>query len=67
VDGSPVVVGDRVFIGSVDGRLYALDVSSGREVWRFETGGALLASPSVAGRRLVIGNDEGDLFCFGSK
>ena len=34
VDSSPVVVGDRVFFGSQDGRVYGLDRKSGKEVWR---------------------------------
>ena len=31
IDSSPVVVGDRVFVGSADGRLYGLSVEDGRE------------------------------------
>ena len=67
MDGSPVVVGGRVFVGSADGRLYALDLSSGQQVWSYEAGGSILASPAVAAGRLVIGTDDGDLYCFGAK
>jgi outer membrane protein assembly factor BamB len=62
-----VIVGDRVFVGSADGRIYAIDGKTGKERWRFEAGGALVASPAVAAGRLVIGTDAGDLYCFGSK
>ena len=34
VDGSPVIVGDRVFVGSGDGRLYAIQLKTGKELWR---------------------------------
>ena len=65
VDSSPVVVGNRVFFGSQDGRIYGLDRRSGKEVWRYEAGGKIVASPAVAGGRLVIGSDSGHLYCFG--
>ena len=34
---------------------------TGREVWHFEAGGAVIGSPAVAAGRLVIGNDAGRL------
>ncbi|MEX2560617.1 MAG: PQQ-binding-like beta-propeller repeat protein [Pirellulales bacterium] len=67
VDSSCVVVGQRVYVGSGDGRLYGLDLKSGDKVWEYEAGGAFSASPAVAAGRLVIGNETGDLFCFGSQ
>jgi len=36
-------------------------------VWQFEAGGSVSASPAVAGGRMVIGTDNGDLYCFGEK
>lgn len=67
VDGSPVIVGKRIFVGSQDGVLYALDAKSGKELWRFEAGGPISASPAVAAGRLVIGTEDGLLYCFGEK
>ena len=67
MDSSPVIVGRRAFVGSADGRLYAVDIKTGKEVWRFECGGDVIASPAVAAGRLVIGNDSGTLYCFGTK
>ena len=55
----------RVFFGSQDGRIYGLDRHSGKEVWRYDAGGKIFASPAVAGGRLVIGSDSGHLYCFG--
>ncbi len=67
VDASPVVVGDRVYIGSADGRLYALGLADGAEKWKYEGGGGFTGSPAVADGRLVIANDKGVVFCFGAK
>jgi outer membrane protein assembly factor BamB len=67
VDSSPVIVGERVFVGSNDGRLYGLDLKTGNEVWRYEAGGSIIAAPAVSQGRLVIGTSDGELFCFGKK
>jgi outer membrane protein assembly factor BamB len=65
VDSSPVIAGSRVYIGGSDGRLYVLDLVSGKSVFEFEAGGPLTASPAVASGRLVIGSQDGKLFCLG--
>lgn len=64
--GRDVKMGPRVFVGASDGNLYALSLADGREVWRFEAGGAITASPAVADGRLVIGTEDGVLYCFGA-
>ncbi|MEM3019506.1 MAG: PQQ-binding-like beta-propeller repeat protein, partial [Candidatus Bathyarchaeia archaeon] len=35
---SPSVAYGKVFIGSMDGKLYALDAATGAKVWEFATG-----------------------------
>ena len=64
VDSSPVVVGDRVFIGCSDGDLYAIDLKEGKKVWSFTAGAPIVASPSIAGGRLVVGDGDGTVHCF---
>jgi outer membrane protein assembly factor BamB len=61
-----VIVGDLAFVGSEDGRLYALDVGSGQSVWEYEAGGGFVGGPAVAAGRLIIGNTDGVLYCFGA-
>ena len=65
MDSSPVIAGDRVFFGSMKGVIHGLSLATGKEEWRFETGSAIVASPAVSDRRLVIGDDNGVLYCFG--
>ena len=36
-----------VYIGSVDGKVYALDSKTGMQVWRFKTGDAIESSPNI--------------------
>jgi outer membrane protein assembly factor BamB len=65
VDSSPAIAGSRVYAGSSDGRLYVLDLASGKKLWEFEAGAPLTASPAIAGGRLVIGSQDGRLYCLG--
>ena len=67
VDSSPVIVGERVFFGTVGGELVALDLNSGEKVWEFVVGAAIIASPSVVDGKLVIGADDGRIYCFGER
>jgi outer membrane protein assembly factor BamB len=43
VTANPVVVGNRVYVGSWDGNFYAIDKSSGTQVWKF----AIKPQPAV--------------------
>src|SRR6188508_443201 len=45
VKSSPAIVGERVFVGSDDGHVYALDLASGKKLWAFKTGGPVESSP----------------------
>src|ERR1035437_7465277 len=47
VKSSAAIVGDRVFIGSDDGNVYALALADGTKVWAFKTGGGVESSPLV--------------------
>ena len=53
VRSTPAVTTTRVFIGSGDSTLYALDRATGKLVWQFAAGTPVHSSPAVA-RGLVI-------------
>jgi outer membrane protein assembly factor BamB len=42
-------------------------VVTGRQVWETEVGGRFTASPAISDSRVVIGNEDGVLYCFGGK
>jgi outer membrane protein assembly factor BamB len=67
VDSSPAVCGDKVVVGSDDGRLYVVALNSGKELWSYEIGRPIDSSPAVADGRIVIGSDDGSVYCFGTK
>ena len=47
VESSPAVADEIVYFGSGDGRLYAADLATGREIWHFDVGAAVDGSPAV--------------------
>jgi outer membrane protein assembly factor BamB len=42
-----------------------LDLGTGKKLWDFEAGAPLSASPAIAAGRIVIGAQDGRLYCFG--
>ena len=50
------VVGDRLFVGTYDGRVMALAAGDGRVLWEFQTGDAVLAAPAIEGGRVYAGS-----------
>jgi outer membrane protein assembly factor BamB len=67
IDGSPVIVGELVFVGGGDGNIYALSLKTGAEMWKYEAGGGFIGSPAVAAGRLIIASQDGIVYCFGAK
>ena len=61
----PTVSNGRVFVGGPDRFVRAIDVESGKEVWRFEASGQVSGAPTVADCRVFFGQQGGnqDLFC----
>jgi len=53
---SPEVVGGKVYIGSLDGNVYALDADTGMIDWTFKTGQKVRATPTLADGVLYIGS-----------
>ena len=54
--------GARLFTGTHDGRIVALDARSGAGVWEFKTGDAVIATPVVSGGRVFCGSFDGFVY-----
>lgn len=59
---SPAIVGTRLYVGGIDGNLYALDARTGAVIWRLRTGGRIWSSPAVAGGAVYVGSLDGKLY-----
>ncbi len=61
--GSSALVDDeRIYVGSPDGNLYALDAASGRELWRAASEGKVYGSPIHHGDAVIFGSFDGLLY-----
>jgi outer membrane protein assembly factor BamB len=65
VVGSAAIAGDRAVVGSSDARfVQAVELSTGKELWRARTDSNALSSPAVAGGIAVLGDDSGAVLAF---
>jgi outer membrane protein assembly factor BamB len=66
VVGGPIVVKDTLYVGSSDGKVYALDAVKGNERWEFDTGGKIWTSPAIKDNVVYISNYEHKFFAVSS-
>lgn len=59
---SPAVYNGRVYVGSGDGSVYAVDAQTGLLVWKFATGDVVHASPAIANNTVFIGSWDSNLY-----
>ena len=59
---SPAVVDGKVYFGSGDGGVYAVDAKSGVLQWKFQTGDVVHASPAVVNGTVYVGSWDGCMY-----
>jgi outer membrane protein assembly factor BamB len=59
----PTADGGRVYFGSRDGNLYAVDAVSGELVYRVPVGGPVIGPPAVSGGKVYVISVGGRLVC----
>ncbi|MEE3001232.1 MAG: PQQ-binding-like beta-propeller repeat protein [Planctomycetota bacterium] len=59
---------ERVYVGSSgDDKVYAIDRQSGLVQWTFYTEGPIRFSPWLEGDRLLVGSDDGRIYCLDAR
>jgi len=72
VKGAISFSGNRVYFGSYDTHVYALDVHTGKQIWRASSQprigrtGTFYADPAIAYGRVYIGATDGKMYSFGA-
>ena len=64
---TPVIGSGRVYVSSTDGKVYALDIVEGFQVWNFDAGDAMEASPMLLDTVLYVGSLDGDFFALSAE
>ena len=60
--GTAALHNGTIYVGSEDGNLYAIDAKTGRELWRFRTGGPVPGRPAVHKGALYFGSWDHHLY-----
>lgn len=56
------IQGDRLFVGTLDGEVLALDPDTGREKWRFAAGDAVVSTPAINQGSVVVGSFDNHVY-----
>jgi outer membrane protein assembly factor BamB len=59
---SPAVASGKVYFGSGDGNVYAVDATTGVLQWKFPTGGVVHSSPAVVDKTVYVGSWDSYLY-----
>ena len=59
IESTAAVVDGTVYVGALDGFLYAIDAQTGKKRWTYQTSGSTKASPSVDNGIIYFGDSEG--------
>jgi outer membrane protein assembly factor BamB len=62
IESAPAVADGVVYVGSMDEHLYAFDLKTGQEKWKYK-GGPFKAPPSVHDGKVYIGDSDGLFHC----
>ena len=62
IESSPLVVGETVYVGAWNGRLYAVSTKSGRDRWVFQARGDIKGSAAQAGNLIIVGDYAGNVY-----
>jgi outer membrane protein assembly factor BamB len=62
VESSPLLRNGKLYVGSWDGNVYAIDARNGRKAWAHQTGDRVNNSAAYLKGRIYIANDSGTLF-----
>jgi outer membrane protein assembly factor BamB len=62
--GGPIVGENKVFIGSENGKVYALDAQSGELAWQADSKGEIISAPAVDSGILIVNTASGIMKAF---
>jgi outer membrane protein assembly factor BamB len=67
IESSPLLKGRRLFVGSWDHGVYALNAKNGKRIWRFEADNEVNTSAAYWKGRIFIASDGGTLYALSAK
>lgn len=58
----PVTVNSRIYLGSMDKYIYAIDAKTGKGIWRFKTNLPILTAPIVSDNMIYVASEDGAIY-----
>jgi outer membrane protein assembly factor BamB len=62
-EASPLVIGERIFLGDMSGIMRSFDRNGGKEIWKFETGDKISAGANFSDNKLIFSSYDGSIYC----
>ncbi len=56
-----------VYVGTSDGNLRCVNETTGEEVWKYNIASPPVSSPSITNEHVLVGTQEGKIYCFGPR
>jgi outer membrane protein assembly factor BamB len=66
-EGTPVIADGVVYLGDMDGKVFAWNLADGKELWNYKTESGFIASPAIRGGLLYIGDLDGKFYALDIK
>jgi len=66
-DGTPVIADGVVYLGDMDGKVYAWKLADGTEIWSYKVESGFIAAPAIRGNLLYIGDMDGKFYALDIK
>jgi outer membrane protein assembly factor BamB len=67
IESSPLLHGKRLFVGSWDHNVYAINAENGRKIWSFQADNQVNTSAAYWKGRIFIASDGGTLYALSAK
>ena len=64
IESSPIISGDNIFFGAMDGCFNLLDLETGELQWKKRTGAPILSTAITEGNKVYVADFAGNVYCF---
>lgn len=64
---SPVLSNNKIYFGSDDGNVYAVDAESGRQIWKRSTKGPVASTPAIANGLVYVNSYDGNFYALNAE
>lgn len=63
VVNSPALSQGKVVVGDETGKVYCLDISTGKPIWKFKARNAVYSMPAITDGRVIFGSCDSSIYC----